>query len=174
MDNLNSNLITVNKSTLGEDSVPTVNAREMKNIAILDEIAKLAYSDHKLALLLLKKVDTDFVYLKDSVLWLIQTLKQNDIPNEFHLHKKFFDNLNQLIPNAKVVKEDVIREHKPDGFIEINNELYGGEMKLKKFDCSALKQICRYMRHYTAKGIAVSKELTCVLPDDVIFVKLSV
>jgi len=174
MDNLNSNLIAIGKSTFGEESVQTVNVREMKNIAMLEEIVELAYNDHKLALSLLKKVDTDFVYLKDAVLWMVQTIKQSSIPNEFDLHKKFFDNLNELIPNAKVVKEDIVREHMPDGFIEINSELHVVEIKLNKFNNSALRQIQRYMKHYTAKGVAVAKELTCVLPDDIIFIKLSV
>jgi hypothetical protein len=147
---------------------------EFRNCIILDAIAELAYLDHNSAYNLLKKVNTSSIYLKDSVLWMIQSMISASVPNEFDLHKKFFSNLDKLIPNAKVVNEDVIKEHRPDGFLEINGELHVVEMKLKVFDVSALKQICRYMRNYTAKGVAVAPKLSCSLPDDVMFVELSV
>jgi len=94
--------------------------------------------------------------------------------NEAVIQNKFFDKLDFYIQGAKKIDIKMDKEHKPDGFVVLDNEIYPVEVKKNTFDINALKQLTRYMRYYKCKkGIAVAPYLSCCLPDDVSFVPVS-
>lgn len=65
-------------------------------------------------------------------------------------------------------------KHKPDAWIDRNGELIPVECKLHDFDTNALKQLTRYMTFYhTEHGIAVARNLTVKLPNNIEFVPFS-
>ena len=65
-------------------------------------------------------------------------------------------------------------KHKPDAWIDRNGELIPVECKLHDFDTKALKQLTRYMTFYhTEHGIAVARNLTVKLPNNIEFVPFS-
>ena len=92
------------------------------------------------------------------------------IRNEFYYQKLFKSNY-QKIRNGKIVNIKTDGDNIPDAWVKLSNEIIPVEVKLKKFDKKALKQLKRYMRVYGCnKGIAVSDTLTVELPKNIEFI----
>lgn len=150
----------------------------VENAALtLNMIASTALNDPEFALRMLKNFHgpIELLALKESVQFSAMYEKKRNIDsiNEFTLHNKFWKNLDSLLPGAIRIDVKSRKAHIPDGFIELNNQSYAVEVKLEKFDAKALKQLCRYMREYSVKGIAVARHQACELPSDIIFIQLS-
>ena len=143
----------------------------------LNMIASTALDDPEFALRMLKNFNgpIELLELKEAVRFSAMYEKRQNMKsiNEFTLHDKFWKNLDSLLPGAIRIDAKSRNGHIPDGFIELNNQSYVVEVKLEKFDAKALKQLCRYMREYSAKGIAVARHQACKLPSDIIFIQLS-
>lgn len=96
-----------------------------------------------------------------------------DFKNEFYYQDLFKEKAEQL-GYGKIVSHKDNPKHKPDAWISRNDELIPVECKLHNFDAKALKQLTRYMTFYHAgHGIAVARELTVSLPENIEFVPFS-
>lgn len=96
-----------------------------------------------------------------------------DFKNEFYYQDLFKEKAEQL-GYGKIVNHKDNPKHKPDAWINRNDELIPVECKLHNFDAKALKQLTRYMIFYHAShGIAVARELTVTLPENIEFVPFS-
>ena len=96
-----------------------------------------------------------------------------DFKNEFYYQDLFKEKAEQL-GYGKIVSHKDNPKHKPDAWINRNDELIPVECKLHDFDAKALKQLTRYMTFYHAEhGIAVARELTVLLPENIEFVPFS-
>lgn len=150
----------------------------VENAALtLNMIASTALGDPLFGLRMLENFDcpVELLVLKEAVEFSVlhEKIRLRQSINEFTLHDKFWKNLDSLLPGAIRIDAKSRNGHIPDGFIEFNNQSYVLEVKLEKFDAKALKQLCRYMREYSAKGIAVARHQACELPSDIIFIQLS-
>ena len=93
--------------------------------------------------------------------------------NEFYYQDLFKEKAEEL-GYGKIVSHKDNSKHKPDAWINRNDELIPVECKLHDFDAKALKQLTRYMTFYHAEhGIAVANRLTVDLPDNIEFVSFS-
>ena len=144
--------------------------------AKLNNIIELSYKDNSITKQLIDEVGkiyvpSEFLYLKDAVLthlfWVngVTPGKPEKIVRD-----NFYNNLDKYLPGAKVFKMKSDGKNIPDGFVQINNEVYAVEVKRDKFDWSALVQLKRYMKTYNCPGIAVAKKLCCNIPKSVTFV----
>lgn len=92
---------------------------------------------------------------------------------EFYYQDLFKEKAEQL-GYGKIVGHKDNPKHRPDAWINRNDELIPVECKLYSFDAKALKQLTRYMTFYHAShGIAVARELTVPLPENIEFVPFS-
>lgn len=91
--------------------------------------------------------------------------------DELYYHSVFKENYSK-IRNGKVVKRKTDGHNIPDAWVmDTDNNVIPVEIKLNKFDAKALKQLNRYMITYNSvKGIAVAKELSVKLPDNIEFI----
>lgn len=93
--------------------------------------------------------------------------------NEFFYQNLFKEKAEQL-GLGKIVPHKDNPKHKPDAWINRKDELIPVECKLYDFDTKALKQLTRYMNFYHTKhGIAVARNLTVTLPDNIEFIPFS-
>lgn len=121
----------------------------------------------------------EILYLRDAVFTHLCYAKQacNNAgrqDKEKIVQKHFFDNLSHYIPGATIAKSEKKTGHIPDGFVEIEGNVYPVEVKAERFTGASLEQLTRYMRAYKAsKGVAVAKELRCTIPDNVIFISVN-
>lgn len=75
---------------------------------------------------------------------------------------------------GSIVEHKNIKGHIPDAWVNKNGELIPVEVKVDKFNASALKQLSRYMSVYNTKhGYAVAKRLTVMLPKNITFIPFS-
>ena len=91
--------------------------------------------------------------------------KNFDFKNEFYYQDLFKEKAEQL-GYGKIVGHKDNPKHKPDAWVNRNDELIPVECKLHNFDAKALKQL-------TGHGIAVARELTVSLPENIEFVPFS-
>lgn len=96
-----------------------------------------------------------------------------DFKNEFYYQDLFKEKAEQL-GYGKILGHKDNPKHKPDAWINRNDELIPVECKLHNFDAKALKQLTRYMTFYHAgHGIAVARKLIVSLPENIEFVPFS-
>ena len=103
-------------------------------------------------------------------------ITRNNDTNEFYYQKLFKDNVKLILGKQyKLLKNKKNNPHHiPDAWVEMNGEEIPVEVKRGCFDKKALRQLKRYMFVYQSKqGIAVAKELTVDLPENIIFVSLA-
>ena len=95
--------------------------------------------------------------------------------NESSVVSWFFENLNELLPGASKIDKKSDNKNIPDGFIRFEENIYPVEVKRSNFDNKALQQLKRYIDAYgSKKGVAVARELTCDIPENIIFVKANI
>lgn len=117
----------------------------------------------------------DYPHLLDSVFTELLSVKHSFIANEFHLHKKFKENYKLFFPKAEILKVKNSPENIPDFWLKENNVIFPVEIKLKKFDKTALSQLLKYMDFYKSeKGVAVAPILKTKLPENITFIKLNI
>lgn len=93
--------------------------------------------------------------------------------NELYYQDLFKEKAEEL-GYGKIVSHKDNPKHKPDAWINRNDELIPVEYKLHNFDAKALKQLTRYMTFYHAgHGIAVARKLIVSLPENIEFVPFS-
>jgi len=104
----------------------------------------------------------------------IEKIARNfDFKNEFYYQDLFKEKAEEL-GYGKIASHKDNPKHKPDAWIDRNGELIPVECKLSDFDTKALKQLARYMTFYHAEhGIAVARNLTIELPDNIEFIPFS-
>lgn len=86
-----------------------------------------------------------------------------------HLFQNFADKLGYKIVSHKNNKKDI-----PDAWVEKDGEIIPVEVKLNSFDNHSLKQLNRYIKVYNCnKGIAIGRNLSVTLPDNIEFISLS-
>lgn len=92
--------------------------------------------------------------------------------SEFSYHKLFNDAYPTLYGGEIVeVKND--GKNIPDAWVRQEGVLIPVEIKLRKFDGAALKQLQRYMSVYSCgKGIAVAETLSTELPSNITFISV--
>lgn len=92
---------------------------------------------------------------------------------EQDVYEWFRDNYKNALGNDyEISNRKSERKHKPDFWLERENQYIPVECKLNAFTSKSLEQLQRYMKHYGASfGIAVGSECDIELPDNVIFVK---
>lgn len=100
-------------------------------------------------------------------------IAQNFSKNEFYYQKLFKENYSK-IRKGQVIKNKNDGHNFPDAWVEENGYIIPVEVKLRKFDPKALKQLLRYMKAYgSLKGIAVARELSVKLPHNIEFISFS-
>ena len=93
--------------------------------------------------------------------------------NEFYYQKLFKENYSK-IRKGQVIKNKNDGHNFPDAWVEENGYIIPVEVKLRKFDPKALKQLLRFMKAYgSLKGIAVARELSVKLPHNIEFISFS-
>lgn len=108
--------------------------------------------------------------LRTAVVHLIIDAFQKD---EFYYHGLFNKYAHLVIPGCEVVERTSDGKNIPDSWIFLDGKYMPVEVKLHKFDKKAKNQLERYMRVYnTLMGVAVARELTVSLPDNIVFVGL--
>ena len=131
------------------------------NLGVVDEIEK--FSNFKIP----------FIY---------QACREKIIKNyddvrvlEKDIYEWFNNNVIDILGvNYKIIKRKNNPKHIPDFWIENMDEICPVEIKLHNFDSKSLQQLQRYMDFYKCKkGIAVGKELSCEIPENVLFIKYS-
>ena len=74
---------------------------------------------------------------------------------------------------ARPIEVDMDQRHRPDAWVRIGEDNVPVEMKLGNFNSAALKQLRRYIGFYGSPGgIAVGKQLTTCLPDNITFISI--
>ena len=143
----------------------------------LNAISCLGYQSIEEARVRFAKIDVPerLLYLKDAVFTHLAWLRQcQHHKSESMLHDKFRENIATLVPGAIILKNAIEGEHRPDFLIKLHSEIMPVEIKLHKFDKKSLQQLSRYLSAYRCKrGIAVAKECTCLLPQNILFIALS-
>lgn len=123
---------------------------------------------------LIEPPESENEYLRDAVWETIIHAKHAFLQKEFDLHEKFKKEISKLIPSAKVIKKKNIKDNYPDVWVDVNGAIRPVEIKLRKFDNRALRQLMRYIKVYKVDlGYAVARELACKLPSCVSFIPLS-
>lgn len=93
--------------------------------------------------------------------------------NEYYYQELFKEQAEQIIPGCEVVQRKMLKEHRPDAWIKLDGSVIPVEVKLHDFDRLALRQLERYMDAYgEERGVAVAREATVALPENIIFVGL--
>jgi hypothetical protein len=156
--------------------------------SMLNDISELSYTDPLGAIKALRHLDDSMSFsMYDGLDWLgvavmeqtmlhytgstrkpLRKFREKDIENHF------YKNLNTYIPGATKTTTKTTGGHVPDGCILLEGETYPVEVKVEDFDKKAFEQLNWYMRMFGAKrGIAVAQKLTCVLPENIIFIRIT-
>lgn len=100
--------------------------------------------------------------------------KLKELMHDEFYYQDLFKKKAEELGYGKIVDHKDNQKHKPDAWISRNDELIPVECKLYNFDAKALKQLTRYMTFYHAShGIAVARELTVSLPENIEFIPFS-
>lgn len=93
---------------------------------------------------------------------------------EASLYPKFNKTIEHLSGGrARPIEVDMDQRHRPDAWVRIGEDSVPVEMKLGNFNRAALKQLRRYIGFYDSPGgIAVGKQLTTCLPENITFVSI--
>jgi len=93
--------------------------------------------------------------------------------SEFKYQKLFKDKVENLYPEYKLTTMEHNPEHIPDAWVEKSGEKIPVEVKLRSFDKAALRQLERYIAAFqTKEGIAVARDVTVELPENIRFISL--
>jgi hypothetical protein len=104
----------------------------------------------------------------------IETIVRKFDKNEFYYQGVFSKNVSTILgKNAHIIKRKGDNRNIPDAWVNMSGNDYPVEVKLHKFDKSALDQLQRYISNYECiGGIAVGETLTTDLPKNIVFVSL--
>jgi hypothetical protein len=152
-----------------------------------NEIAELAYSDHNAAMKLFQETNKipsssmpELIWVKNAILSHICNVMvgkgrpAKPVVIEMDIQKHFFAHLDHYIEGATKAKPKMTKGHRPDGFISVDGLVAPVEVKLESFKSKSLEQLEWYMRVYGSKsGVAVAPELSCALPSNVRFIKIT-
>lgn len=94
---------------------------------------------------------------------------------EYGLYEPIKHYIPELIPNATVDNNIAIINRKiPDIFLRINRELIVGEIKPHQITKQHVNQLIMYINTYnTRTGYIFGRELSCNLPNNIIFVNIT-
>lgn len=152
-----------------------------------NEIAELAYTDHHAAIKALQSLEgvpsnsfPELMWVRNAILAHICNIMVSRMTpaktgvSEMDIQNHFFKHLDTYVKDAVKTECKTTKGHRPDGFVSVNGEVFPVEIKVKTFRKKSLEQLEWYMRIYGAKyGIAVAPELSCELPANVTFVKIT-
>lgn len=98
------------------------------------------------------------------------------VPKEKDICSWFKAKVNRILgEDYRIVKRKNDPKNIPDFWLLHNSEYIPVEVKLCNFTTKCLEQLERYMAFYKCKsGIAVGRELTCSLPDNIYFIKYDI
>lgn len=101
-------------------------------------------------------------------------ITMENIENEATIYSLFSKNVkNVLGEDVAIVKRKNDNRHIPDFWVETKNGVIPIEIKYRDFNLKALHQLSRYISFYGATGgIAVGRNLTVELPENITFVSI--
>jgi hypothetical protein len=115
-------------------------------------------------------------YLKDAVFSHIGWLHDIFLDKYFTekaLHNKFKDEIESIMPGAKILDYKYQPEHIPDFMVTYCGDIIPVEIKLGRVAGYGLKQLRRYMDAYhSKKGILVAEECKLKLRSNITFIEL--
>lgn len=114
-------------------------------------------------------------FLAHGVFTLIHGATQFELSEVGFAQPWFRDNLQTLIPGARLADGPRNRLHIPDFWVEVDGGVYPVEVEAVKFNKHAVCQLGRYMKVFDCPvGYGVARELTAKLGRGMRFVKLDI
>lgn len=102
-----------------------------------------------------------------------QNISKRNNKNEYYYQKLFNRVVNRLLKGSNPIYVKTNGKDIPDSFVDVNGETMPVEVKLGNFDKKAKRQLERYIDSYgCCSGIAVGRELTTELPENMMFFSL--
>lgn len=158
-----------------------------KSIPEKEELQRLGIGCYMLYEALLEEKEEDsWVWLNKSseVLWhskifnsirncVAKEIARRNSKNEYYYQRLFDRVANRLLKGANPIHLKTNGKDIPDSFIDLNGETLPIEVKIGDFDKKAKQQLERYINNYNCeRGIAVGRNLTVDLPENITFFSL--
>ena len=118
--------------------------------------------------------DYSYVSLRNCV---YENIVQHECSKtELYYQSVFKNNVKEILGDEyEIIKKSSDNKNIPDAWVSYSGEIIPVEIKIHEFDKKALKQLLRYMTKYETKhGIAIGERLTVDLPNNIVFVEMSV
>lgn len=117
------------------------------------------------------------IYVKELILSMkaLWAYSIDKFESEYSLYEPIKYYINELIPNATIENNiNIVNRKIPDIFLRINNELFVGEVKKEDITNKHVLQLSMYINTYnTASGYIFGKNLSCILPNNIIFININ-
>jgi hypothetical protein len=166
--------------SIGKEKFLVIGKEKLNKFELLALASKISYENKKDAWTLMR-IASDMYHKENNSFFnqlygdVAMEITRRNMVTEATICNAFNKNVTKLLgKNVRVIKRKNDNRHIPDSWILKDDLMIPVEVKLNSFDKKAKKQLLRYMEFYKCrKGIAVGKELTTEISENIQFIPRS-